>query len=128
MTEIRYTSKHQWIRIDDDGQARVGITRFAAGELGVITFIELPEKGVLSQDDSLCVVESTKAASDVFMPVDGRVAEVNERLEMCPTLLNESPEGEAWICRIEDFNRSQFDALMTAADYEAFLQSLRKEA
>ena len=128
MTDIRYTPKHQWIRIEDDGRAYVGITRFAAGELGVITFIELPETGTLAQDDSLCVVESTKAASDVFMPVDGRVAEVNDELSMRPSLLNEDPEGQAWICRLEDFSRAQFDGLMTAADYESFLQSPQRGA
>lgn len=119
MSEIRYSKEHQWIRIEDDGRAFVGITTFAADELGKISFIELPEKGHLAQNASLCVVESVKAASDVFMPVEGTVVEVNDELSSDPELLNQDAEGKAWICRIEDFNRAQFDGLMTAAEYES---------
>ena len=95
MSEMRFSEEHQWIKVDDQGQAYVGITGFAADELGDITFIELPEAGKeLAQNDQLCVVESVKAASDVYMPVAGKVAEVNATLDKNPSLLNESPEDQ----------------------------------
>jgi len=123
MSEMRFSEEHQWMKIDDQGQAYVGITRFAADELGDITFIELPEVGKeLAQNDQLCVVESVKAASDVYMPVAGKVAEVNATLDKNPSLLNESPEDQAWICRLESYDQAQFAKLMTADEYKAFCQ------
>ena len=118
---IRYSKEHQWIDAQDDGTAKVGITRYAADELGEISFIELPEVGAsFGQGQQLGVVESTKAASDVFMPVEATVSQVNEKLETDPSVLNDDPEGEGWICVVKPFEKSQLDALMTEEQYAEF--------
>lgn len=94
----KYTKEHQWIELASDGTAKVGITRFAADELGEVTFVELPSIGKsVKGGEQLCVVESVKAASDVFMPATGTIAAVNSPLEKDPTPLNEDPEGNGWI-------------------------------
>ena len=121
MSEIRFSEEHQWIKTDDQGRAFVGITRFAADELGDITFVELPDVGKeLAQNDQLCVVESVKAASDVYMPVAGKIAEVNAALDKNPSLLNESPEDQGWICRLESYDQAQLAGLMSADEYKEF--------
>lgn len=117
----RYSDDHQWVRYEE-GRATVGVTAYAADELGDITFVELPDVGlVVSQGDVLCVVESVKAASDVYAPVGGTVVEVNRVLEAQPRLVNDSPESKGWICRLEEVVESDLDSLMTDAQYEAFL-------
>ncbi len=119
----RYSEEHQWVELEA-GVATVGITAYAAEELGEITFIELPENGtVLAQGDALCVVESVKAASDVFAPVGGTIREVNANLEKDPGLMNDSPERDAWICRLEEVDEAEVNALMTEAEYEEFVAS-----
>ena len=117
----RFSEEHQWVEIKD-GVATIGITAYAAEELGEITFIELPEVGtVFAQGDTLCVVESVKAASDVFAPVGGTVKEVNQRLDQEPGQINVSPERDGWLCRFEEVDESEMDALMTEAQYEEFI-------
>lgn len=117
----KYSKEHQWIELADGGDATIGITRYAADELGEITFIELPESGnAISQGERLCTVESVKACSDVFMPAGGTVESVNTALEGDPAPLNTDPEGEGWICRVSNVVPAELDALMDAAQYRAF--------
>ena len=115
-----YTEEHEWIDVDGD-VATVGITDFAQGQLGDIVFVEVPDTGAeLSQGGDAAVVESVKAASDVYAPVDGTVTEGNSQLEEDPALVNSDPEGEGWFFRLSLSDKSQLDGLMDAAAYKAF--------
>ena len=117
--DLRYSKEHEWVRTDD-GNATIGITSFAADELGDIVFIELPEVGVqLTQFGTFGVVESVKAVSDLYAPVSGTVVEVNEALRETPELLNSDPFREGWIARVELGDPSELETLMDAAGYEA---------
>ena len=117
--DLRYSKEHEWVRADD-GNATIGITSFAADELGDIVFIELPEVGVqLTQFGTFGVVESVKAVSDLYSPVSGTVVEVNEALRETPELLNSDPFREGWIARVELGDPSELETLMDAAGYEA---------
>ena len=119
----RFSEEHEWVELVE-GTATVGITAYAGSELGDITFIELPETGVvLGQGEVLCVVESVKAASDVFVPIGGTIVEVNGKLEEEPELLNESAENDAWICRLNEVDASEMEGLMTEREYETFTSS-----
>ena len=115
--DLRYSKEHEWVRTEGT-RATIGITSFAADELGDIVFVELPEVGAsLSQFGTFGVVESVKAVSDLFAPVSGEVVEVNESLRDAPELLNADPFGEGWIARLELSDTGQLDALMDAAAY-----------
>jgi glycine cleavage system H protein len=117
--DLRYSKEHEWVRIDGS-QATVGITSFAADELGDIVFVELPEPGAtLGQFATFGVVESVKAVSDLYAPVSGAVTEVNEALREAPELLNSDPFGEGWIVRVELADPSEVDTLMDAEAYAA---------
>jgi glycine cleavage system H protein len=117
----RFSEEHQWVEYED-GRATVGITAYAAEELGEITFVELPDQGlVVSQGDAICVIESVKAASDVFAPVGGTITEVNGKLETNPGPINDTPESLGWICRIEEVEESDLENLMTESQYESFI-------
>ena len=117
--DLRYSKEHEWVRVEDS-HATIGISSFAADELGDIVFIELPEVGSsLTQFGTFGVVESVKAVSDLFSPVSGTVAEVNEALRDAPELLNSDPFGEGWIARVELSDPSELDALMDADAYAA---------
>ena len=117
--DLRYSKEHEWVRADD-GNATIGITSFAADELGDIVFIELPEVGGrLTQFGTFGVVESVKAVSDLYAPVSGTVVEVNEALRDAPELMNSDPFGEGWIARVELGDTSELDALMDADAYAA---------
>jgi glycine cleavage system H protein len=117
--DLRYSKEHEWVRADD-GSATIGITSFAADELGDIVFIELPEVGgQVTQFGSFGVVESAKAVSDLYAPVSGTVVEVNEALRDAPELLNSDPFGEGWIARVELGDASELEALMDADAYTA---------
>ena len=119
----RFSEDHQWVQIDQD-MAVIGITAYAAEELGEITFVEVPDVGaVFGPGDTLCVVESSKAAADLFVPIGGTVKEVNAALEKQPALINASPEGDGWICKLEDVDSSELDALMTEEQYERFVEA-----
>ncbi|MGL3819494.1 glycine cleavage system protein GcvH [Sphingopyxis sp. R3-92] len=119
-----YTEEHEWLDVDGD-IATVGITDFAQGQLGDIVFVEVPDTGAeLSQGGDAAVVESVKAASDVYAPVDGTVTEGNSQLEEDPALVNSDPEGEGWFFRMTLSDKSQLDALMNAAAYKAFCDDL----
>jgi glycine cleavage system H protein len=115
--DLRYSKEHEWVRAED-GRATIGITSFAADELGDIVFVELPEVGAaLSQFGTFGVVESVKAVSDLYAPVSGEVVEVNEALRDSPELLNSDPFGEGWIARLTPTEPAELDALMDAAAY-----------
>jgi glycine cleavage system H protein len=117
--DLRYSKEHEWVRADG-GTATIGITSFAADELGDIVFIELPEVGgQLTQFGTFGVVESVKAVSDLYAPVSGSVVEVNEALREAPELLNSDPFGEGWIAKVELGDPSELDALMDAEAYDA---------
>lgn len=119
---MRFTKDHEWITVKD-GVATTGITAYAAGQLGDIVFVELPTIGkALKPGDGLAVVESVKAASDVYAPVAGEVLEINGDLAEYPELINQDPEGAAWIARLRLSDVSQIDALMDRAGYDAWLE------
>ena len=116
-----YTEEHEWIEIQND-VAIIGITAHAANELGDITFVEIPEVGAeFSQGDALSVVESVKAASDVYSPISGTICEVNTKLEENPELMNRSPEIDGWICKMSKFNEDELNSLMTDEEYADFI-------
>ncbi|MGB7653994.1 MAG: glycine cleavage system protein GcvH [Novosphingobium sp.] len=119
-----YTKDHEWI--DVDGAAgTVGITDYAQGQLGDITFIELPETGSnKSQGDAACVVDSVKAASDVFAPVGGEVTEANAALEGEPELVNTDPEGAGWLFKLTLADGGELDGLMDKAAYDEYVAGL----
>ena len=119
---VRYTENHEWIR-EDGGSYTVGITEFAAEQLGDVTYVELPEVDTeLEQGEEAASVESVKAASDVYAPVGGRVVEVNEALVDQPELINKSPYEDGWFFKLEDINSAELGKLMKAAEYEAFIK------
>ncbi len=119
---LKYTENHEWIR--DDGEVyTVGITDYAAEQLGDITYVELPVLGaVVRQNEEVATVESVKAASDVYAPVGGQIAAINEELEDSPEIVNKSPYEDGWFFKIEGINVKELDKLMDAARYEAFLK------
>ncbi len=115
--DLRYSKEHEWVRAEES-RATIGITIFAADELGDIVFVELPEVGAtLTQFASFGVVESVKAVSDLFAPVSGEVVEVNDALRDAPELLNSDPFGEGWIARVALSDTGELDALMDADAY-----------
>ena len=119
--QVYYTRDHEWLNVEGD-EATVGITDHAQQALGDITFVELPKVGkVVKAHDSLLVVESVKAASDVYAPVAGTVSAVNGKLGSAPELINQAAGGEGWICKLKPFDAATLGALMTATQYEAFL-------
>ena len=122
--DLRYTKEHEWVRVEG-GVATVGITDYAAEQLGDIVFVELPEPGrTVAQFAAVGVIESVKAVSDLFAPVGGDVVESNAELAGSPELLNSDPFGAGWMLRISVSDAAQMDALLDSAAYEA----LTKEA
>jgi len=121
--ELRYTKEHEWVKAEN-GTIVMGITDFAQDELGDVVFVELPEEGAeVQQDEAIITVESVKAASDVYAPVSGTVAEVNPDLEDQPELVNESPHDSGWMARIEMNDASELESLMSADEYEEHIGS-----
>ncbi|MEL6831104.1 MAG: glycine cleavage system protein GcvH [Pseudomonadota bacterium] len=121
---IYYTKEHEWVSVDGK-TATIGITAYAAEQLGDVVFVDLPEQGTdFDQDSDMAVVESVKAASDVYAPVTGTVVESNAGLEEAPERVNEDPEGDGWFVRLTVTEPGQLDGLMDADAYKAFLDSL----
>ena len=117
-TDLRYTKDHEWVRVEDD-VATVGITQYAADQLGDIVFVELPEVGRgLAQFATFGVVESVKAVSDLFSPLSGEVTETNGELSSSPELVNGDPYGAGWMVRVRVQDPSQLDDLLDAAAYD----------
>jgi glycine cleavage system H protein len=120
----KYTKEHEWARLEGD-LAAVGITEYAQGELGDVVFVELPEVGRrLTQGESFGVVESVKAASDLYAPVSGEVIEVNGTLQDSPELVNTEPFAGGWMVKVRVADKAELDTLLDAAGYEAHLTSL----
>jgi len=119
--DLKYTKEHEWVRIEG-AEAVVGITDHAQKALGDITYVELPRAGRnVAPHESVCVVESVKAASDVFAPLGGTVAAVNPALEDAPEQINRSPYGEGWLYRLQPFDAAGIAALMTPEAYAAHI-------
>ncbi|WP_428027544.1 glycine cleavage system protein GcvH [Altererythrobacter sp.] len=119
-----FTDEHEWIDVDGNA-ATVGITDYAQEQLGDIVFVELPAIGAdLDQGGDAAVVESVKAASDVYAPIDGKVTEANEKLEEDPALVNTDPEGDGWFFKMTVGDPSQLEGLMDEAGYKAFIDGL----
>lgn len=121
MTKLYFTEDHEWISLDGD-VATVGITNHAQEQLGDLVFVELPEVGsTVAKGDAAAVVESVKAASDVYSPVDGTITEVNEALTSDPAMVNQKAEKEGWLWKMKLSDASQLDGLMSTADYIAMI-------
>lgn len=121
----RYSREHEWVLIEGDGRAMVGITEYAQEQLGDVVFVELPKAGIrLDQFQKLGEVESVKAVSDIYSPLTGEVAEVNHELVDHPELINEDPHDKGWMVRLASVDPSQLDTLLSASEYESFLAEL----
>ncbi|MFN7548444.1 MAG: glycine cleavage system protein GcvH, partial [Pseudomonadota bacterium] len=121
----KFTAEHEWINIEDHEAAAVGITMHAQDALGDVVFVELPEVGrTYRKGDVAGVVESVKAAADIYMPGEGEVVEVNTALKDDPSLLNRDPRGEGWLFKVHVTQMGQFDELMDPPAYDALLKTL----
>jgi len=119
--DLKYTKEHEWVRMEGD-VAVVGITEFAQSELGDLVFVDLPAVGkAVTAHGTMCVVESTKAASDVYSPLNGTVAEVNSALVNDPSLINKTPYTEGWIVKLSGVSATDISALMSADEYRKLL-------
>ncbi len=119
-SDLRYRETHEWIRVGDDGAVLVGISDHAQEALGDMVFVELPEPGMsYDQGEACAVVESVKAASDIYAPVSGEVIEANGKLEDSPELVNSNPYGEGWLFKMLPSNQSELDGLLDADAYAA---------
>ncbi len=118
--ELKYTKSHEWLRIEDDGSVTIGITDHAQELLGDLVFVELPEAGTeISAQEAVCVVESVKAASDVYMPISGEVVAINEVLADAPETINDSPYDDGWLIRVNPSNPDELEDLMDSDSYDA---------
>ena len=122
--DLKFLKSHEWARLEDDGLVRVGISDHAQSELGDLVYVELPEVGAaLQAGNGAAVLESVKAASDIYSPVSGEVVEVNELLSDKPETINEDAFGEGWIFVVRPSDRAELDELLDVSDYEALLES-----
>ena len=122
MSDKKFSKQHEWISIEGE-VATIGITKHAAEMLGDIVFVELPEKGKnVEKEGQAGVVESTKAASDIYTPITGEIVETNQSIVDDPAEINKNPEGTAWLFKIKIKNKSELDELMNRADYEKFVK------
>ena len=121
-SDLKYVASHEWLKLEDDGIITVGITDHAQDLLGDVVFVELPEVGrEVSADEEIAVVESVKAASDVYAPIAGEIVEINDELVDSPELANEDPYGKAWFFKIKPANVTDYDDLLSAEEYEGSL-------
>ncbi|MDH5649075.1 MAG: glycine cleavage system protein GcvH [Gammaproteobacteria bacterium] len=122
--DLKYTKSHEWVRKNSDGSMTIGISAHAQELMGDMVYIELPEAGAeLEAGNDCAVVESVKAASDVYAPVSGEVLEVNEALNDNPEIVNKDPYGDGWMFRIQPSEEEQWEELIDADDYEAMIAS-----
>jgi glycine cleavage system H protein len=120
--ELRYTAEHEWVRVED-GTATVGITDFAQDSLGDVVFVQLPDVGIeVISGASISEIESTKSVSDIYTPVSGEIAAVNEALSDTPELVNQDPYGAGWIMQINLTETSEIDGLLDAPGYRALIE------
>lgn len=121
-SDLKYVASHEWLKLEADGIITVGITDHAQDLLGDVVFVELPEVGAaVEADQEIAVVESVKAASDVYAPISGEIVEINDELVDSPELANEDPYGKAWFFKIKPTNPADYDGLMSADEYESSL-------
>ena len=119
-TDLRYTSSHEWVRLEEDGTVTVGITDHAQDALGDLVFVEPPEVGAeLSQGEACCVIESVKAASDIYMPITGEIIDTNPALTDEPEIINNSSYVDGWIFKIKPADEDDIEQLMDASSYES---------
>jgi glycine cleavage system H protein len=119
---VRFTKDHEWVHADGGDEASVGITDFAAGELGDIVYLELPKVGTeVKAKQSMGTIEAVKTVADLFAPVSGTVSAVNTNLEQHPDLVNQDPFGDGWFVRVKMKDRKEFDALMDRAAYQSMI-------
>jgi len=124
MATLKYTDQHEWIAVEGD-VATVGITEYAQGQLGDVVFVELPEEGkAFAMGDQAAVVESVKAAAEVYAPISGEIVEINEALNDKPELVNEDATGDGWFFKIQIDDQSELDSLMDAKEYKEFVKGL----
>jgi len=122
MSEKKFSKQHEWVLMEGE-VATVGITKYASEMLGDVVFVELPDKGKsIEKDGQAGVVESTKAASDIYSPIAGDILEVNKSIVDDPSAVNKEPEGKAWFFKIKIKNKSDLDELMNKTDYEKFVK------
>jgi len=121
--DARYSESHEWVRKEGDLLV-FGISDYAQSKIGEVVFVELPEEDEFEKGASFSVVESVKSANDLYIPVSGEVVEVNEALEDDPELVNNDAFGDGWICKIKPSDLSEFDALLSADDYEKMVGEL----
>lgn len=122
-THLKFTDSHEWVDADADGNARIGITDHAQQALGDLVFVELPVEGdELSQGDPCAVVESVKAASDIYTPVSGRIVAINEDLDADPAIINTDPYGDGWLFEVKLFDTEELEGLKDAEAYEEGLE------
>lgn len=122
-SDLKYTESHEWLRLETDGSYTIGITQHAQDELGELVYVELPEVGrKLAKEEACCVVESTKAASDVYAPLGGEIVAVNEALRDAPQLVNQKAFTEGWLFRLKPDNPAEAKALISAADYNKAIE------
>ena len=127
-TELKYANSHEWVRVDGE-VATVGITDYAQNALGDVVYVELPEVGVdLAASDEAGVVESVKAASDIYFPISGEVVEINEDLEDMPEAINTDPYGDGWFFKLKISDATELDALLSAEEYQDFVEAEDAEA
>lgn len=120
--DLKYSKEHEWLRVESDGSAVVGITEFATDSLGDIVFVELPEVGAeLTRSEKMGEIESVKAVSDLYSPVSGRVVELNEKLADSPELVNDGPYESGWMIKVTLSDPTEADLLLSADQYESFL-------
>lgn len=123
-SELKYTRDHEWVRADDDNTVTIGITDHAQQELGDLVFVEVPEVGTtFAAGDAAAVVESVKAASDVYSPLSGEVVEANDELADTPETINNDAFGDGWIFRLQIEDKAALEDLMSAEEYEEFTNS-----
>ncbi|MGI9274613.1 MAG: glycine cleavage system protein GcvH [Endozoicomonas sp.] len=123
-TELRYIRSHEWVRIEEGGTVTIGVTDHAQEALGDVVFVELPEVGtVLAAEDEAGVVESVKAASDIYAPISGEVVAINEALEEAPETVNSDPYSDGWFFKIKLSDEGELSELMDAEGYAEFIES-----
>ena len=126
MTEVKFSKEHEWIKLEGE-VATIGITKHASEMLGDIVFVELPEKGsTVEKDGTAGVVESTKAASDVYTPVSGEVVDINQSIVDEPSMINSDPEGNAWFFKLKIKDQSEMNTLMSGDEYTKFAKESDK--
>ena len=120
--DLKYSKEHEWVRVEEDGLVTIGISDHAQDQLGDLVFVELPEVGTSVEAGGECaVVESVKAASDIYSPVSGEVTAANQTLADTPEIINDDPYGEGWIFQVKLADSSELDNLMDASEYEAMV-------